>query len=87
MKRVLFFLAVLLLLSTAVLAATPNTAEITAPEGVSLKVYDDFAEGKIIQPTASRKENGAVIYTYPLDKTGVYRWESSGTGSSSSCRA
>jgi len=80
MKKVLFFLAVLLLLSTVVLAAAPGTLEITAPEGVSLKVYDNFEKGNVIQPTASRKENGSVIYTYPLGKTGVYRWESTGTG-------
>jgi len=80
MKKFLILLAALLLLSTAVLAAAPNTVEITAPEGVSLKVYDAFTEGNAIQPTSSRKENGSIIYTYPLGKAGNYRWEASGTG-------
>lgn len=80
MKKLFVLVLILLALTAAALAVEPGKVEITAPEGVNLKVYTGFEEGSLIMPSSSKKENGSVIYTYSIANPGNYRWEASGTG-------
>lgn len=83
MKKFLSIILMLALLAgilPAALAAEPGSVILTAPQGVSLKVYTGFDGGSVVSPTSSAAEGGITTYTYKGISPGYYRYEVSGAG-------